>query len=67
MTPLQQADDIREYALRAWQERHAATAMILNDAADTIERLAKRIAELEKRVALDALEKEERHDALCLR
>jgi hypothetical protein len=50
MTPTQKADNLRDYARRAWTDKHAATAMLLDDAANTIEKLAKRIAELEKQL-----------------
>ena len=63
MTPKQQVDDILEYAVRAWADRDAATAMILNDAANTIERLVKRIAELEQTMELEQYEQSIFHDA----
>ncbi len=59
MNPSKQAENLRDYARRAWADKHAATAMLLDEAANTIEALGKRVAELEKKAlsaALNALE-----------
>jgi hypothetical protein len=57
MNYLERADNLRAYAQRAWADRNSATAMILNEAAATIETMAKRLSELEAAasVALPAL------------
>ena len=58
MNYLERADNLRAYAQRAWADRNSATAMILYEAAATIETMAKRLSELEAAasVALPALD-----------
>jgi hypothetical protein len=51
MNYLERAEDLRAYAQRAWADRNSATAMILNEAAATIEKMAKRLSELEAALA----------------
>ena len=51
MNYLERAENLRAYAQRAWADRNSATAMILNEAAATIETMAKRLSELEAALA----------------
>jgi hypothetical protein len=51
MNYLERAENLRAYAQRAWADRNSATAVILHEAAATIETMAKRLSELEAALA----------------